>query len=699
MTLQVSPLASAARLLSGPARFWGRRPLRQQLTLAVWASIIPFSLLGSWLALWRVQHLVRQGAEADMLADAQLINAFLASWERNQLAFLGQISQQPEVRALRPRAGSLAVPADAELLASTMVRLVNREGAIVASSVAQDRQPLSRLEMQRVLRQRPWFQDALQGRSRSGLLPSVGTLRSLQAPGSKFRGCLSASVPVWRGDRRALDDIVGVLWSCVPLTDFNRVSGLERIFTAATSKISRQSPLDPDHGQSRGSNALVIFGQGSVHFIAGNDLSEDYRVRMLDPDHVQQSRWDPILRLAYGSDAPAGSAQGSRSRFIEMQMHGVRYYVALDRSVSGRTLALVMDEATAQRNVTLLFRWFFLLNLMALVVSSLAIKRICAQLSRPVDQAGAALEQISCGAFQTRLPVSAPGGSTDIDRLFLAINRAAARLQAYLAESNSHAVTQAQLREARRIQSDFLIKQLPVNDHEELAASFDSAYEIGADWYDALEVNGITFLVVADVCDKGVPSALFMSVFRSLLRHGLGRAVAAGCSPEAALCSALTATNDYMAENHGETGMFATVFAAAYIPEQGRLIHLVAGHESPLILRADRLESLPVGGPAIGLFSGSLFQVSSTPFHPGDLLFAYSDGLPDARNPAGEAFGHARLEAVLQGFLVGERGAAQVVERFRSEVQQFCSGADPFDDLTLLALLARGPVGAHPATG
>ena len=154
-----------------------------------------------------------------------------------------------------------------------------------------------------------------------------------------------------------------------------------------------------------------------------------------------------------------------------------------------------------------------------------------------------------------------------------------------------------------------------------------------------------------------------------------------------------------MAQNHGETGMFATVFIAAYIPDENRLIHLVAGHELPLILRGHALERLPVGGPAIGLFSGSAFQAHSTPFHPGDLLFAYSDGLPDTRNGRGESFGHARLEAVLLGLEASERGAAQVVERFRREVQRFREGAEPFDDLTLLALLARGPQMAKPAPG
>jgi len=92
MDPQASVAAGPGSLAARLGRVWGRRPLRQQLTLAVWASIIPFSLLGSWVALSRVQAQVRQGAEADMLADAQLINAYLASWERTQLAFLGQMS-------------------------------------------------------------------------------------------------------------------------------------------------------------------------------------------------------------------------------------------------------------------------------------------------------------------------------------------------------------------------------------------------------------------------------------------------------------------------------------------------------------------------------------------------------------------------------------------------------------------------------
>ena len=93
-------------------------------------------------------------------------------------------------------------------------------------------------------------------------------------------------------------------------------------------------------------------------------------------------------------------------------------------------------------------------------------------------------------------------------RLFNYVNQASIQLQAYLADAKAHAITDNQLEEARRIQADFLIRDLPSTPVVELAAMFQPAYQIGADWYDALERDGVVFVVVADDCDKGIPSAL-----------------------------------------------------------------------------------------------------------------------------------------------------------------------------------------------
>ena len=95
-----------------------------------------------------------------------------------------------------------------------------------------------------------------------------------------------------------------------------------------------------------------------------------------------------------------------------------------------------------------------------------------------------------------------------------------------------------------------------------------------------------------------------------------------------------------------------------------------------------------VSGPAIGVFPGAVYEVKHLPFGPGDLLFAYTDGLTDARSPDGEAWGVERLATQL-ALLQGERAAAQeLIDRILAQVHAHMAGAEPFDDLTMLAAKA-----------
>jgi sigma-B regulation protein RsbU (phosphoserine phosphatase) len=293
------------------------------------------------------------------------------------------------------------------------------------------------------------------------------------------------------------------------------------------------------------------------------------------------------------------------------------------------------------------------------------------------------LEHISQGDFSLELPAARGAHG----KLFSYVNRASAQLKAYLADSEALTVTNAQLHQARRIQDDFLIQNLPCSETVDLAASFNPAYEIGADWYDAITAHPFTIVVVADVCDKGVPSALYMSVFRSLLRLNLQREfnVPDGDAGNK-LRQALISVNRYMADNHGSTGMFATAFVGAYDPGQHRLSYVVAGHESPLIHQRGVVSELALGGPALGVFAQATFQPGHCQLEPGSYLLAFSDGLPDARNSHGDAFGHARVRALFAQLAAAEPSAQSLLDEVSAAALSHIDEAEQFDDLTLLTL-------------
>jgi len=255
---------------------------------------------------------------------------------------------------------------------------------------------------------------------------------------------------------------------------------------------------------------------------------------------------------------------------------------------------------------------------------------------------------------------------------------------------------------ARSIQRDFLPESLPLARGVQLDAVLQPAREVSGDFYDAfvLPPSGTIVLVVGDVCDKGVGAALFMALFRSLIRASAdpvgggaiqmigGRRTIVRQSLEAATPADLLTrvagfTNDYIARLHGRTNMFATAFLAALDPNDGQLDYVNAGHEPALVVAADgATRELRPTGPALGLMPDVAYGAGQVKVERGHGLLAFTDGLVEARSPAGEAFGAERLRAALRG---NGASASALVQGVLAALQAFTGPAEPHDDVTLLA--------------
>jgi serine phosphatase RsbU (regulator of sigma subunit) len=143
-------------------------------------------------------------------------------------------------------------------------------------------------------------------------------------------------------------------------------------------------------------------------------------------------------------------------------------------------------------------------------------------------------------------------------------------------------------------------------------------------------------------------------------------------------------TNDYIARLHGRTNMFATVFLASVEPWSGELVYLNAGHEPALVIATDgSIEELRPTGPALGMMPGSRFTAVTRTLEPGHTLFAFTDGLVEARSPTGEVYGGDRLRELARN----ERNtpASALVKAVLDSLATFGRHADPHDDVTMLA--------------
>ena len=651
-------------------KLWTELDLHQKLALTMWLTVVPISLGAATWALHQARVRVDDRLRQELIWDVSAINNAINNWEMLQVKQLQLLAFSAQLDRLNAAGVRNILLKGHALFPNYSFFYISQDGRI-AESVGPMLAGLGSHGSLMSLRSQFHWPSALQIKSQSLLVtPTAST------------PCLATTVSLLASPTSGAGRGNGLLGTCLQLDRFGWLSGAVNLIKAAAGGndavhlIDLDDPSSARSAYSRGWAALMVYPNGEFIELDPNHKSVD-QVAHLDVAAIKSSPWQPLISAVLNSRRP--------SELTHVVVDGIHYSVAIIKNRSGRRSVVLVDDRSATFLLNTLSRSLLLGFAIALVLVSALVYRICGQLSRPIDQVGRKLAAISQGEFGDPLPEE----HNDLGRLFGYVNQASQRLQDYLVESNHHAALDAQLVEARRIQAGFLIKNLPCTDRLDIASFYEPAYEIGADWYDAILIDGVTFVVVADVCDKGIPSALYMSVFRSLLRLALGNEWEASHNAHQTLAKAMVVVNEYMVSNHGSTGMFATVFVSAYDPSQQELYYVVAGHEQPLLLQGRQLSQLELGGPAVGIFGGSPFHVHHSRFLAGDLLLAFTDGLPDGRSPVGVGFGNHRIVEFVTQRSSLEWTPSQLLEKLIEAQNCHRDGAEQFDDLTLLSIQAR----------
>ena len=262
-----------------------------------------------------------------------------------------------------------------------------------------------------------------------------------------------------------------------------------------------------------------------------------------------------------------------------------------------------------------------------------------------------------------------------------------------------------ELERGREMQANFLPAALPAKEGWEFAAFFKPARQVAGDFYDVFFLpDGSLGLVLADVCDKGVGAALFMALFRSLIRIFSGQSSLDGLecrliSPrthtdfreeavETSFPDALKAvelTNDYIAKNHEALAMFATLFFGVLAPKTGELYYVNGGHDPLYVIGPSGTvrDHLGPTGPAVGVQPNAGFQIRRTSLNPGEILFGYTDGVTEARADDDSFFSEKRLLQILK---TGATSASELLERISKKVDSHIGNSEQFDDITMLAV-------------
>ena len=289
-----------------------------------------------------------------------------------------------------------------------------------------------------------------------------------------------------------------------------------------------------------------------------------------------------------------------------------------------------------------------------------------------LDRINASLTRITNGNLDEMLNVRS---SSEFASLSDDINLTVKALKGYIAQAEKR--IEEELEFARQIQNSALPKMFKFpRDEFELYATMNPAKEVGGDFYDFFFVdqNKIA-LVIADVSGKGIPAALFMMRSKTAIKN----LAEAGRNPGKIFEKA----NEVLCEGN-DADMFVTAWIGIVDLESGIVQCANAGHEYPAIKRADGKWELFKDKHCLALaaMDGMTFKEYELKLEPGDKLFVYTDGVPEAINKDEIQFGTDRMLESLND--AQNTGMENILPFVRNRIRNFVDGADQFDDITML---------------
>ena len=236
---------------------------------------------------------------------------------------------------------------------------------------------------------------------------------------------------------------------------------------------------------------------------------------------------------------------------------------------------------------------------------------------------------------------------------------------------------EAELNFALEVQQALFPKQFPADGGLEFSAICVPARGIGGDYYDVLQRSGgrLAF-AIADISGKGISAAILMSNVHAVLRtlYDAGH-------PAGELCVQLNRQLNRVTDGT----QFATAFFAEWSVRDRCLTYVNAGHPAPILMGSHSGEMLQAGGPPLGLFPRTDFEVGRMILQPGDVIALYSDGITEAGESSQKEFGAARLESILKQH---SEKPLDEIRRHVLEAVRAWSGEELEDDMTLLLIRA-----------
>ena len=346
--------------------------------------------------------------------------------------------------------------------------------------------------------------------------------------------------------------------------------------------------------------------------------------------------------------------------------------------------ALPETEATFMRDASLYTSIFMQVIIFAtlFVFIYILIKRVIINNLQKINDT---LGRITKGDLNVTVDVRS---NREFSSLSDDINSTVSTLKRYIAEAAAR--IDKELEYAKQIQLSALPTNFPSNENFGICAQMIAAKEVGGDFYDFYKLNDTTVaFLAADVSGKGIPAAMFMMTAKTIIKD-----LAESGLP---VNEIFTKANEKLCENN-ESGMFVTAWMGILDLTTGRMQFANAGHNPPLLKRADgAFEYLKTrAGFVLAGMEGIRYRAGELTLNPGDRLFLYTDGVPEATNSENQLYGEDRLLSFMnQNFAVG---ATELLPALKANIDEFVGDAPQFDDITMLMLDYRSYVGGEHMT-
>ncbi|GAB2558016.1 PP2C family protein-serine/threonine phosphatase [Spirosoma aerophilum] len=280
----------------------------------------------------------------------------------------------------------------------------------------------------------------------------------------------------------------------------------------------------------------------------------------------------------------------------------------------------------------------------------------------------------------------------NFDDLEITINKTIGHIEMLVNSQHEHdqlVSIQNDINIAQEIQQAMLPKVFPPFPNRtdfDLHAFLKAAKLVGGDLFDyfLMDENRL-FFIIGDVSDKGIPASLFMAITKAIFKSHFSNKNCDTITEEVSRIN-------YFLSADNQSMMFVTAFVAILDLTTGVIEYVDAGHEPPMIIRKNnQVEVLKKkGGLALCIDGDYPYSSGTFVLEPGDTLFTYTDGVPDANNKTGERFGMKRI----QEFLTAQTATAKpqaINDALLHELQTFIGTAAQFDDITALTLHYAGP--------